>query len=95
MKHIRLTQETLDHWAEMTNYNNHIEVRIEIAEFFNICQKGKKYLDFASAWKQYKTVCEHAQREALTASCILCECMMDEIRAQYGDEIADKVERCL
>lgn len=95
MKHIRLTQETLDRWAEMTNRNDHIEVRIEIAEFFKIRHDDEKWLDYASAWKQYKEVCEASSREALTASCILCRAMISEIARKYGEDVAEKVSECL
>lgn len=79
----------------MTNANEHIEVRIEIAEFFNIHHDGEKWLDYASAWKQYKQVCEVAGREALTASCILCRAMLEEIGEQYGVGVALRVGECL
>jgi len=95
MKEIELTEKTLKHWAEMTDANNHMEVRIEIAEFFDIRHKGSKYRKFADAWKEYKMVCEHARREALTASVILCDLMIDEIAREYGVEVAAAVHHCL
>ena len=95
MKKIHLTQETLDKWAEMTNANEHIEVRIEIAEFFDIHHDGDKYLDYASAWKQYKALVKASGREALTASCILCRAMLAEIGEQYGVGVAMRVSDCL
>lgn len=93
MKQIELTKETLAAWRGMTDRNEHIEVRIEIAKFFGL----KSFLGFSfeDAWEEYLFVCETAQGEAYHASCILCESMLSEIHRQYGDVVYAQVSACL
>lgn len=88
-----LTTEILSNWWSMTDNNNHIEVRIEIAEFFGVKYQGR--LSFADAFKEEKMIRDAANRVNLTAENILTAAMLDTIRETYGRAIADLVNACL
>ena len=98
MKKIRLRQETLDKWNNMTDGNEHIEVRIEIAKRFHldmITEGAFAGMDFVSAFETEKYLRDITQRYNLTMECIVTRAMRSEIARIYGEEIAQKVLECL
>ena len=98
MKKIRLRQETLDKWNDMTNGNHHIEVRIEIAKRLHldkITEGDFAGMDFVSAFETAKFLREVTHRYNLTMECIVTRAMRSEIARMYGEEIAEKVWECL
>ena len=98
MKKIRLRQETLDKWNNMTDNNEYIEVRIEIAKRLHldkITEGDFAGMDFVSAFETAKFLREVTHRYNLTMECIVTRAMRQEIVRLYGEEIAEKIWECL
>ena len=98
MKKIHLKQETLDKWNNMTDGNEHIEVRIEMAKRFHldkITEGAFAGMDFVEAFKTAKYLRNITHRYNLTMECIVTRAMRSEIARMYGEEIAQKVWECL
>lgn len=98
MKKIKLDNETLTKWADMTDNNEHIDVRIEICKKFKIdkiddgAYPGWEILE---AFKTEKKLHDFYQCGNLSAECLVTRIMINEIQRVYGEEIADKVSACL
>jgi len=98
MKRIRLKEETLKEWAQMTDGNHHVDVRIAIAKRFHLdfVEDGPfAGMDFVSSYETEKKLIDLTQRYNLTQECIVTRAMFFEIERQYGKEIAEKVWECL
>lgn len=98
MKQIKLDQATLNKWAEMTDENNHVEVRIEIAKYFHLdkIQDGFfRRMDFVDAFETEADLIGRTHHRNLPMSCITTRAMFSEIARQYGEDIAEKVWECL
>ena len=98
MSKIRLRQETLDKWKNMTNGKEYIEVRIDIAKRMHldkITEGDFAGMDFVRALETAKYLREVTHRYNLTMECIVTCAMRQEIVRMYGEEIAQKVWECL
>lgn len=98
MKKSYLKQEILDKWNNMTDGNEHIEVRIEIAKWFHLDKITDGVfagMDFVEAFKTAKYLRDITKRYNLTMECIVTRAMRSEIARMYGEEIAQKVWECL
>jgi hypothetical protein len=98
MKQIKVTEELLKKWADMTDNNEHIEVRIEIAKFFKIDKINDDAYpgwEVLSAFETEKKLHEYHKCGNLSAECIVTRVMFNMIAHKYGQEISDKVSKCL
>lgn len=96
MKQIELTDKTLKRWAQMTDENNHIEVRIEIAKYFALDWKhcGTEG-DFVGAYTNARTISDRYNIVDIATRVIVDYAMIARIRKEYGKRVAERVWNCL
>ena len=97
-KEITIDLATLKRWTEMTDANEHIEVRIEIAKTLhlnNIRGGLFKGTDFVYAYQSEYLLHKWHHCGNLATQCITDTAMFYEIARQYGQEIADIISECL
>ena len=93
-------------WKEMTSGNDHIGLRVEIANHFSGCDGCRnRYKEFSDAFSflaQLNDDQERLQRDAgvdfrgwLAAECLLTDSMTHTIKLDFGDLAYQKVCNCL
>lgn len=97
-KLLGISEITYKRWSEMTEENQHLAVRIEIAKTFGldvILSGPFAGMDFVDAFKTAKYLRELTGRENVSLECIATRAMFYEIEKRYGTEIMEKVRECL
>jgi hypothetical protein len=97
-KTITIDPATLKRWTEMTDANEHNEVRIEIAKALHLDKvrgglfKGR---DFVYAYECELEIVRRTWHENTAFVCIVDRAMFYEITRRYGQEVADMISECL
>lgn len=97
-----ISSRLLDKWADMTENNEHIEVRIKIAQhiakhfdksfglYVNMFKALKKQRDAVIADKTYCIKVDWLGNE-----CAVTNLMFEDIEKYYGKELAEQIGACL
>lgn len=78
-------------WSEMTCWNNHTEVLVEIADFFNLSDYKNCFEGILQSQCFYGSL----EYEDMLLRNSACKNMMKEIREKHGDVIWKQVSDCL
>jgi len=96
MKKISISPDKLQEWAGMTDNNEHIDVRIEIAKYFGLEYKRESLEhDFVGAYEHCKLIQERFQCATFPIYVIVDDAMIERIRREYGGKVAEQVCACL
>jgi len=94
------TEVQLKKWAMMTEDNEHGEVRVEIAEWFQSTKEWKencRVRDYVDSFKYIISVQKkehYLPHELCEARCILTHSMIEDI-GKFDSKIADEICSCL
>ena len=100
-KDVKLSQGLLEQWAKMTDENQHIEVRIEIANFLaeydksfelysNIFEVLKSHKDIATKVRGY-----NINTDWLGNECAVTNPMFEDIKKIFGKKVEELITKCL
>lgn len=84
-------KKTLAKWYQMTDENEHFEVRKAIAKYFNFPNFIRAFDELIEARDKpngYGTYC-------LSAECLLTDLMFQSIEEQHGKDVSLAVNGCL
>ena len=84
-------RETLIRWANMTDLNDHKEVRLEIAQYFNL----PIYVAYYKLLLAYIETNKSLPQQLITDYCKVTDLMLRDIKLLYGEEVSNKVKDCL
>ena len=90
---VQITSAQLMRWAQMTDENYHAEVRYEIARF--LAQFSYYFDIYEHMFLSYMNFAEEKLRGNFGVLCSLTDSMFEEIRKEFGEEVADKISKCL
>lgn len=91
----------LKKWAEMTDYNNHYGVRIDIAKWAQLENETlhiNNHINHISYVKAFEELLDSVESRGIglpNAQIILTNMMMQDIRRIYGEEVYRKINKCL
>lgn len=88
----RLTKTLLKKWAKMTDENNHREVRVEIADFFDQKSRADYFRKDAITWDEKEQTYVYSN---FGAYCDVAAMMLQEIKDTCGEEVYNLIRHCL